>query len=145
MGKYGEVRYGEARYGIDALLDATEATASTATQMLDKYADILEPAQTQELEEIRHAAQAIVEVPEEERNPAWVRDLAEGLRQANATLQRLLEEQIRARIQAEKVGERRERKEDWRWWVVLGVTIVIAIVGWARGLLLDIIHRLLGG
>ena len=55
----------------------------------------------------------------------------------------VLQEMLRAQIEAEKARKRRERKEDWRFWLMLLVTIVVG--GWVGQWLLDAIQRLLGG
>jgi len=117
-----------------SLSDAIQATGTAAGAVLDLYSGALEVGQIRELEQIRDEAEAIDRFPEEERGFTLAMAIFEWLRKVNTTLDKMLTEQIQARIQAEKVGERRERKQDWRWWVVLGVTIVLALVGWAIAL-----------
>ena len=48
-------------------------------------------------------------------------------------------------MEAREAKRAKERKEDWRYRLALGVTIVIAIVGWFREWLLAIIQKVLGG
>lgn len=67
-------------------------------------------------------------------------------------LEEMVEEDRKARIEAgraredeRRAKERRDRKEDWRYSAALGVTIVIALVGWAIAIGLAIVQQRLGG
>jgi len=133
---------GKVKYTLDAVLVmAAEKTASTATQVVEKYGDMLEPAQNRELEEMRDEARALAQVPEEQQRVAWVGAVLQNQSEANVTLRKLLEEQIQARVEAEKDrGEQRNRHRQ-----EMALVFGLAIVGWCRQWLFDIIQRLLGG
>lgn len=135
-----KIRHGEARYEVDALLvKAAEATANTATQILEIYGDTLEPARIHELEEIRHQAEAMTHVPEEERWFSWAGLIADGQRRTNAILEKLHDEQTRERKEAESGRDEAERGRK----IDRLILIVLNVVGWL--IALGVIQRLLSG
>jgi len=113
-----------------ALGRAVQDTSGSAVEVAEVYGDALQPAQLRRLQEIAQAPATITELPQEK---AW--EMLVGYNREIRDIQ--LE-----RWEAEKA---RERKEDLRYWLLLGLTIVIALVGWFRQWLLDIVERLLGG
>lgn len=113
--------------------DAVQATGTYVDALLELYGGALEVGQIQELERIRDEADAIEKFPEEERGFPLAMAMFEWLGNVNTTLDRMLREQIQARVEAEK-GREEQRKarvdERNRYWLALGVTIVIGVVGW---------------
>ena len=117
--------------------DAIQATGTAAGAVLDLYSGALEVGQIRELEQVRDEAEAIDRFPEEERGFSLAMAMFEWLRKANTTLDKVLREQIQARVEAEK-GREEQRKargdERNRYWLALGVAILIALVGWVIAL-----------
>lgn len=112
----------------ELVIREAKATATFAVRTFKINRDVLGRVQVERLQEIAHASEAIAEVPKKEH--------LELLVEYNREIRDIQLE----RWEAERA---RERKEDWRYWLLLGVTILIALVGWA--IALDFIQWPLGG
>jgi len=104
---------------VHILHRAVQDTSGSAVHVAEIYRDVLKPPQLRRLEEIAKAPTTIAEVPEE---TAW-----KLLVQYNREIRDIL-------LQRSEAETARGRKEDWRYWLALAVTIGIGLVGWAVAL-----------
>jgi len=93
--------------------DAIQATGTYADAFLDLYGDALDSDQIRKLEEIRGLAAATPEVSEEK-----------GWQLVAGQLRKLTD----IGMQSVARQKARERKEDWRYWLALGVAIVVGLL-----------------
>lgn len=127
MGNEKEER--EVRHELHALLAASQFTSGSAGQVLETYAEALEPAEVRSLQAISQAPAFVAGAPEE----GW-KSVAQYMRKVVEILERLLEEQRSGRVEAEKARDEAEkaRKTDRVWavigWVIAIVSILVAVI-----------------
>jgi hypothetical protein len=135
----------ELRESIQALAKAVEPTFERLVSCL------AEPFQTGLQSHLDRIAESAGSISSGRFNWVDVENVFTG-QQVTGILEEMLEEDRKARIEAgraredeRRAKERRERKENWRYSAALGVTIVIALVGWAIAIGLAIVQQRLGG
>jgi len=104
---------------------AVQATASTATQVLETYGDALEPAQVRRLREIEHAPAAISDVSAEE----GLITIVEGVAELVSILGSILDGQ--------KQGQRETRVITLVGWVI---AVIIGLVGWVIAIIAIVVQ-----
>lgn len=98
---------------IVTLPRAIQDTSGSAIQVAEIYGEALEPAQVRRLQEIARVPATIAGLPE---NEGWKLLAAYNREIRDILMERSAEERVR------------ERKEDWKYWLAVGVAIAVGLL-----------------